>query len=110
MVPPFASPPQLDTPRLVLDAHGAADLDAFAAIWADLTVVRHISGQPSSRQESWQRLLRHRGHWAVMGYGYWAVRERRTGCFVGDVGFGDFRRAIEPPIEGLPEAGWVLAP
>ncbi len=110
MAQPPSSPPTIETPRLVLDAHGAGDLDAFAAMWADLAVVRHIGGHPSSRQESWHRLLRHRGHWAVLGFGYWAVRERRTGRFVGDVGFAEFRRAIEPSIEGVPEAGWVLAP
>ena len=104
------SPPRIETARLVLDAHAAVDLDAFAAMWADPDVVRHISGQPSSRQESRHRLLRHRGHWVVMGYGYWAVRETRTGRFVGDVGFAEFRRATEPSVEGLPEAGWVLAP
>jgi len=55
------SPPTIETARLVLGAHSAGDLDAFAAMWADLAVVRHIGGQPSSRQESWHRLLRHRG-------------------------------------------------
>ncbi len=78
-------------------------------MWGDLDVVRHISGTASSRQECWARLLRYRGLWPVLGYGYWAVHERRTGRFVGDVGFGDFHRATEPSISGVPEAGWVLA-
>lgn len=77
-------------------------------MWGDLDVMRHLGGKASSRQESWWRLLRYRGFWPVLGYGFWAVRERQTGRFVGDVGFGGFQRATEPLIGGVPEAGWVL--
>ena len=38
-----------------------------------------------------------------------AVRDRQTGRFIGDIGFADFHRPIEPSIIGVPEAGWVLA-
>lgn len=103
------APPRIETPRLILDAHGANDLDALAAMWADPEVFRQISGQASSRQESWFRLLRYRGLWPVLGYGYWAIREKGTGRFVGEIGFADFERVVEPMVRGLPEAGWVLA-
>lgn len=73
-------------------------------------MVEHISGKPATRQEAWSRILRYAGHWALMGYGYWAVEERATGRFVGDVGFADFKRDIEPPLGPDPEAGWVLSP
>lgn len=46
----------------------------------------------------------------MLGYGYWIVRERRTDAFVGEVGFADFMRGIDPDISGRPEAGWALAP
>lgn len=29
---------------------------------------------------------------------------------MGDVGFADWKRDIVPPLEGMPESGWVLAP
>ena len=45
-----------------------------------------------------------------MGYGYWAIHEKKTGRFIADVGFADFRRVTEPLVKGLPEAGWVLTP
>ena len=54
------------------------------------------------------RLLRYRGLWPLLGYGYWAVREKGSGAFVGDLGFADFHRALEPPIDGMPEAGWAF--
>jgi RimJ/RimL family protein N-acetyltransferase len=99
--------PAIDTARLSLRPHELADFDALAAMWADPAVVRHIGNQPSTREESWARLLRYRGHWALLGYGFWAVRERATGAFVGEVGIADFRRDFETPL-GV-EAGWVLA-
>jgi RimJ/RimL family protein N-acetyltransferase len=85
------------------------DFDDVARMWADPVVVRHISGKPSTREESWSRLLRYAGHWAAMNFGYWAVREASSGHFVGDVGLSEFRREIVPSLEGSAEAGWVLA-
>ena len=104
-----STPPRIETARLVLDAHGLGDFDALAAMWADPDVVRHIGGKPSSREQSWSRLLRYAGLWPLLGFGYWAMRENQTGRFVGDIGFADFHRLIEPSIVGLPEAGWALA-
>ena len=101
--------PRIETARLVLTEHRRDDFEPLAAMWADIDVVRHIGGKPSSRQESWSRLLRYRGLWPILGYGYGAGRERETGRFVGDIGFADFHRATNPSISGQPEAGWVLA-
>jgi RimJ/RimL family protein N-acetyltransferase len=79
-------------------------------MWADPRVVRYITGVPSTGAQTWMRLLTYPGLWGMLGYGYWAVEDRATGTYVGDVGFADFRREIEPPIAGVPEIGWVLAP
>jgi RimJ/RimL family protein N-acetyltransferase len=102
--------PTLETDRLTLCAHRAEDLDDELALWSDPEVVRHISGKPSSREEVWARLLRYVGHWAVNGYGFWQIRERATNRFVGDTGLADFKRGLALPLDGVPEAGWVLAP
>ncbi len=107
---PLPRAPRLETPRLVLRAHEARDLDAVAALWSDPEVVRYISGTPFTRAESWSRILRYAGLWPIVGYGYWAVEERATGRFVGDVGLADFARELSPPIYETPEAGWVLSP
>ncbi len=101
--------PRLETARLILRAHHASDLPACAAMWADPEVVRYISGRPSTREQTWARLLRYRGFWALLGYGYWAVVEKTTGAYVGEVGFFDVLREIVPSIEGVPEVGWILA-
>lgn len=77
-------------------------------MWADQAVVAHISGTPSTREQSWSRLLRHAGHWHLLGFGYWAVERRSDGAFLGEVGFADYRRDTRPRLDGAPEAGWVL--
>jgi RimJ/RimL family protein N-acetyltransferase len=102
--------PTLTTARLTMRAHQLADFADSAAMWGDPIVTRHIGGRPFSPEEVWTRLLRHAGHWALLGFGYWVVLETQSGKFVGEVGFADLHRALEPAIHGLPELGWVLAP
>jgi RimJ/RimL family protein N-acetyltransferase len=102
--------PTLDTERLTLTGHRLDDFADSAAMWGDAEVTRHIGGRPSTEEEVWARLLRYAGHWAFMGFGYWVIREKATGRFVGEAGFGDFRRELSPGFEGAPEAGWALAP
>lgn len=105
----MAAIPTLETPRLLLRARRIEDFDAFAAIWASPGVVRFVGGATLSREAAWMRFLRQVGHWELLGYGYFAVEDKATGRFVGEVGFQDMRREIVPSIEGLMEAGWILA-
>ena len=101
--------PVIETQRLRLRGHRQDDLRDCAAMWGDASVTRYIGGKPFAREDVWARMLRYTGHWLWMGFGYWAVEELATGSFVGEVGFADFKREIEPSIEGLPEMGWVFA-
>ena len=102
--------PVLETPRLTLRGHRAADLDDSLSLWGDPEVVRHIGGKPLGREEVWARVLRYIGHWAVVGYGMWHVRERATDRFVGEVGLIDARRDIAVSFDGAPESGWAFTP
>lgn len=101
--------PELQTERLILRGHRRGDFEALAAMWAEPMVVAHITGVPSTAEASWSRLLRYAGHWALMGFGYWAVEDRASGRFVGEVGLADYHRGIDG-YDGWPEAGWVLTP
>jgi len=107
-MPNIHVPPRLETPRLVLRGHVIDDFDASAAMWADPNVVRYISGTPCSREEAWSRFLRYLGHWSLLGFGYWVVEDKDTGVFIGEAGFADYQREMEPSLGGRPEAGWVL--
>jgi RimJ/RimL family protein N-acetyltransferase len=100
----------LHTARLTLTPPVLADFEGSAALWAEPEVVRYISGKPSTRAESWGRFQRQAGAWPLLGYGAWTVRERATGRYVGEIGFGNFKREMEPGFGDAPEAGWVLAP
>lgn len=104
------SAPTLETRRLCLRVHSVSDFEDCAAMWSDPQVMRYLSGRPFTREESWARLLRYVGHWQLLGFGFWAVRETTTGRFVGEVGLADFRRDLQPSIDGAPEIGWVLSP
>ena len=105
----FDAAPTLETDRLRLRAYRRDDLPALLSVWSDPLVMRHVLGRASTEEETWARLLRYAGLWPMLGYGYWAIEERSTGRFVGDVGFADFRREMTPSFGGAPEAGWVLA-
>ena len=100
----------LETERLIMRPHVRADFDESLAMWSDPEVIRFIGGQPFSREEVWARLLRYVGHWTLLGFGYWVVRDKASGRFVGEVGFADFQRQIEPALDGTPEIGWALTP
>lgn len=104
----ITSAPNLETDRLILRAHTTDDFEDCAAMWADPAVVRHISNSPSTPEQSWSRLLRYAGHWALLGFGYWVVQSKDDSRYIGEVGFADYKREISPSLAGRPEAGWVL--
>jgi RimJ/RimL family protein N-acetyltransferase len=96
--------PQLTTERLLLRAFGPADVEPYAAMMADPEVTRYLGdGRPLARADAWRQLAMFAGHWALRGFGLWAVEERATGRFVGRIG------CFEP--EGWPgfEIGYSLA-
>lgn len=96
--------PTLNTERLVLRPFVEGDLDAYAEMCADAEVMRHIgAGGPATRDMAWRQMALFAGHWALRGYGMWAVEEKGSGALVGRAGF------LNP--EGWPanELGWLLA-
>lgn len=101
--------PLIETERLLLRPHHLSDLPDCVAMWADPEIARFTIGDPSPPPRTWQRLLGYRGHWALLGFGYWAVVETSSNRYLGDLGFADFRRDLYPAIEGMPEIGWALA-
>jgi RimJ/RimL family protein N-acetyltransferase len=108
-LPATAGPaPVIETERLRLRGHGLGDLAHSHALWNDPLVYRYITGAPMAESDCWAKLLRYVGHWALLGFGYWLVEEKATGRFLGEVGFADFKREIEPSLKGVPEIGWVL--
>lgn len=102
--------PILETADLHLRGPQLTDLPEAAAMHADPVFYRFLGNKPNSDEEVWRRILAQLGHWAMVGYGSWAIEEKATGRYVGTVGFFDFQRDLTPSLKGIPEAGWVLAP
>ena len=107
-VAPCSEIPVIETTRLRLRRHRVEDFGACTAMWADPVVTRFIGGQPASEHQVWERLLKYAGLWSLLGFGYWALEERGSGRYVGELGFAEFMREIDPPIQGTPELGWAL--
>jgi RimJ/RimL family protein N-acetyltransferase len=107
--PPAAPHLVIETERLRLRPHGLGDYEACLAMWRDPRVLQFLRVPPITPEVAWHRLLRYAGHWALLGYGLFVIEDRRSGCFLGEVGVADFRRGLGADFDGSPEAAWVLS-
>lgn len=92
--------PRLETERLILREYRQSDFDDFAAFYA--TPRSRFIGGPLPRELAWRGLAAHLGHWALRGYGFWAVEDKASGTFCGHVGLWFPEGWPEP------EVGWVM--
>jgi hypothetical protein len=77
----------LETERLRLRQFAETDFDSYADLCADAEVMRYVGDRGAlSREDAWRQLAMLVGHWALRGYGMWAVDELTSGAFVGRVG------------------------
>jgi len=101
--------PTLETERLLLRAHKREDFPALFELWSDPRTVGLMGMQPMSEEDCWAKFLRSFGSWQVNGFGFWAIEEKESGRFVGEAGFLNARRNMEPKLP-VPEMGWALSP
>ncbi len=102
--------PRIETERLILRGHTLEDFPSYARMWADPVVTRFIGGMPLGEEEAWAKFLRIAGHWALLGFGFWAIEEKTGGRRIGEAGILDVKRDIVPSFHGVPEIGWGLDP
>ncbi len=79
---------RLETERLLLRPLSLADLDHFAACYADPEVMRYLgAGRPMSRDETEASLRRMLRSFEVDGFGQLAIERAENGELVGRCGF-----------------------
>lgn len=77
--------PRIETERLTLRAPEADDFSVYRDFFADAEASRFY-GVPMDASAAWRVLAADLGHWALRGYGRWAVVERASGTMVGGCG------------------------
>ena len=104
------SVPELRTERLRMVRLGERHVEDSARINDDHRVKTWMGGSvnPTTaaqrREDTWRLVAMLLGHWALRGFGQWALEDAETGAFVGRAGLW------EP--EGWPgvEVGWLVDP
>ena len=94
---------ELRTDRLILRLPQIGDFDRYAELLGDPEAARHIGGH-LSRAAAWRRFLQVPGAWALQGFAMFAVEERESGRWLGQIG------PWKP--DGWPgnEIGWTFHP
>ncbi|MDJ0628202.1 MAG: GNAT family N-acetyltransferase [Rhodobacter sp.] len=92
--------PVIETERLVLRGPTEADFPPLAAFYASDR--SKFVGGPMTPEQTWRALASEVGHWALKGYGRWAVEIAATAEFIGLIGLWN--------PQGWPEEelGWDL--
>ena len=94
--------PTLETDRLILRAHREEDIAAEKAFFA--TDASRFVGGPLPAHRAWRTVAMMIGHWALRGYGFWALEHKATGTYLGRVGLWF------PDGWDEREVGWTLMP
>ena len=83
--------PVIETERLILREFRPEDFSFLRDMKKNPEMMRFITGEAMSEEDSWTKFLRAIGHWSVMGFGYWVVEEKESGRPIGEIGFRRFQ-------------------
>ena len=100
--------PVVETPRLYLTALDERHLEEWTRLQADPRIAEWLGGVPADvdpqrdREDAWRVMALFVGHWALRGYGQWALVEKAGGHLIGRAGLWN--------PEGWPgiEVGWMV--
>ncbi len=91
---------RLETERLILRPNRPDDFEAWEAFFT--TERSAYVGGPSTRGKAWRSLAAEVGHWALKGFGPFAIERREDGAYVGQL-------LVWSPIDWPEnEIGWYL--
>jgi RimJ/RimL family protein N-acetyltransferase len=100
--------PVLITARFELFRPQASDLESLYRLTEAEETRRFLGNIEPSRMDSFQRLLRNAGSWALYGYGVFMVRSPGRHEIVGSCGVFRSFRGFGKGLDDVPEAGWIV--
>ncbi len=100
--------PLLTTERLELWQPAATDLAGVHALTLGDEMRRFLGKTPPNEVESFARLMRNAGSWALHGYGSFMVRRRGEAQIIGNCGVFRSLRGFAKGLDDVPEAGWII--
>jgi RimJ/RimL family protein N-acetyltransferase len=100
--------PVLTTDRLDLYRPHADDLAGLKALMEPDAMRLHLGRDAPTLVDTFARLTRNAGSWAMYGYGTFMVRERGSSVIIGNCGVFHSWRGIAA-FDNVAEAGWIIA-
>ena len=102
------SRPILTTARFELHRPHPGDLESLYALTEHDETRRFLGGIEASRMDSFARLLRGAGSWALYGYGVFMARRPGLPEIVATCGVFRSFRGFGKGLDDVPEAGWII--
>jgi RimJ/RimL family protein N-acetyltransferase len=99
----YLIPSKLETERLILREFKETDWVDLHQLYSDPECTRYTIQRTLTEGESWRTMATMIGHWAIRGYGPYAVEEKSTGRVMGPVGLWYPNDWPEPEIK------WALS-
>ena len=100
----------LTTERLELWRPQVGDLDGLNAINTDPRTLTYLGNWSPDRADTFARLTRNAGSWALWGHGTFMVRRRGQPQIIGNCGIFRSYRGFAHGLDDVPEAGWIVHP
>ena len=104
------SGPVLTTERLELWQPQAGDHAGLNAINTDPRTLPFLGTWSPSPADTFTRLCRNAGSWALYGYGIFIVRRLGNAQIIGTCGVFRSWRGFAHGLDDVPEAGWIIHP
>lgn len=101
--------PFITTKRLELWLPRPSDPPLLQEMMMPEAVRRFLGNMTPDPADTFARLLRNAGSWALYGYGTFMVRERGEEAIVANCGVFHSWRGLGDDFDDKPEAGWILA-
>ena len=92
--------PTLETDRLILREPPSEDFPVYEAFFDD-AVASAAYGGPLSSGQAWRVLATDLGHWALRGYGRWAVTVKQLGWPLVETHMNDENEPARRLVEAL---------